>query len=275
MAIEIGLKSRRNFGFSALALASMLAVSACADTPDSEADALEGADAQGTNQAEDFEVAAAVDPGSDPGANKPGQVATIGDSWMANTLFTGNAISGALRRAGHPYQNYAVQGVMLLKNNLFGQSVINQAIRAVQQRHPKTIVMTGGGNDIIENATLSRDCGKSPIGNTCKAKLTEIRNAMTKLWRDMGANGVEDVVYIAYSSAAGSAPGAALESAKNLEQDCAGAEETLGIKCHFVPTEDIVKKGNLILDGIHPNQATNNRIAQRVYQVMTEGQTYR
>jgi len=282
MVIENALTKRRPVGFGALALASLLSFAACADSAESddvdavEADARAEADEQ--TGAPD-ELAAVAVAAADPGANHPNNVATLGDSWMSNTLFTGNAITGALARQGHRYQNYAVQGVMLLKDNIFGRSILNQGQRVINTNNSnkanprfKTIVITGGGNDIIENPSLQRDCGKRPIGDVCEKKLTEIEGAMVGLWERLGASGVKDIVYVAYSPAAGSAPAAAEASRDRLKVDCA---EATAVKCHFVDTTDIVSKSDLILDGIHPNQRTNNEIAQEVYRVLTEAQAYR
>jgi len=265
MVIKKSLKKHGNLGLRALALASTLVFSACAAEGESEADLAAGE--------EEPEVAAAVSEATDPGANQPGKVATIGDSWMANTLGTGNAITGALRRAGHPYTNYAVQGTMLLKNNIFGQSVINQARRAVATKRFKTIVMTGGGNDIIENATLQRDCARTPIGPDCTKKLKDIGDAMVQLWDAMGDNGIEDVVYVSYANAAGNAAGANIASAERLKVACAEATK---IRCHYVDTNPFVpNKGALLLDGIHPRRPINDQIAAEVYRVMEAEQTYR
>jgi hypothetical protein len=45
----------------------------------------------------------------DLGKGDGADVVTIGDSWMSNTLGTGNAIEGALSRlTRQPYRNYGV-----------------------------------------------------------------------------------------------------------------------------------------------------------------------
>lgn len=279
MVIENVLK-KRNFGFGALALMTALSLGACADA--GESDSIEDVEASAQADAEaqtgaPEELAAVATAAAGSKVNQPGTVATLGDSWMSNTLFTGNAITGALGRAGHRYRNYAVQGVMLLKDNLFGRSVRNQAVRALRDLpNLKTVIITGGGNDIIENAALQSACGRTPIGPACETKLKEIEAAMIQLWNDFGDGGVQDVVYVAYAQAAGSAPNAASASRDRLREDCAELTEKGGIRCHFIATDDIVpSKAQLILDGIHPTQASNNQIARKIFNELAATDSYR
>lgn len=254
----------RKFGLGAMALASALAFSACAADGDSEADPAASTDEQASGAADSAEDDLPV-----AEATAGTSIATVGDSWMHNTLGTGSAISGALKRKGVRLDNYAIQGVMLLKNNLFGRSVTsqiqNQVIRRGSSQY-KTVIATGGGNDIIENPSLQADCGKSPPGSRCQAKLEEIGKRWIQLWGQLGAAGVKDVVYVAYANAAGSAPGAAKDSGNKLAEIC---ESQTAIRCTFIDTNDVVPgKGALSLDGIHPTTSTNNKIAAKIIAAM-------
>jgi hypothetical protein len=81
----------------------------------------------------------------------------------------------------------------------------------------------------------------------------------------MGADGVEDVVYIQYSDDAGSTD----QSVRDARDAKPIAACTTGkIRCHSVPTTDAVK-GEL-QDGIHPTRAANDRIAKVIYDLMTQ-----
>lgn len=263
MVIET-LKKNRKFGLGTIALASAMALSACA------ADATESDEAvEGEQVAGDEEVTTAE-------ATRGTTIATVGDSWMNNTLGTGGAVDGALGRAGVRHDNYAVQGVMLLTRSLFGASITSQVDSKVVTRSGKSqykqVVITGGGNDIIQNAALERSCSASSASSsqfaTCAAKLTEIRNRMVDLWGKMGKAGVEEVIYIAYSPVAGSAPLAASSSAEALRPLCAAQT---GIHCTFIETKDIVRsKADLIADGIHPKRNKNDEIAAKVIRALKD-----
>jgi hypothetical protein len=94
---------------------------------------------------------------ADLGKGDGSDVVLIGDSWMSNTLQlegTGGGISPALIKvSGQRYRNYAVQGVMLLSFSTFGPAIPSQWDAAVRANSKiKTVVMTAGGNDIIQSA---------------------------------------------------------------------------------------------------------------------------
>jgi hypothetical protein len=208
------------------------------------------------------------------------KVATVGDSWMHNTLFTGTAISGALKRAGLRLDNYAAQGVTLLPPaNLFGTPVSTQIEKSVITRNGtsqyKTVIATGGGNDVILNAPLEQSCSASsatsPQFARCLAKLNEIFAKWEELWGKLGAAGVEDVVYVSYSNQAGSAPVANDYSNAKMTELCAKFDgESTSIRCTFVDGNDYVKsKLDLIFDGIHPKRAINDQIAKGVLAAMS------
>ena len=182
-----------------------------------------------------------------------------------NSLGTGDAIQGALRRLNKKYRNHAVQGVMMLSASLFGAAIPTQFDDAVlRNKDIKTVIMTGGGNDIIQTAGLQDDCKKG--GDACKEKLAEIADAMKKLWAKMATAGVQDLVYIGYSKDAGSSGEAASDPAMNgIKKVC--DEATLF--CHIIDSTPLVNK-QLILDGIHPTQAANDRMANAILTLMEQ-----
>ena len=65
----------------------------------------------------------------------------------------------------------------------------------------ETVIMTGGGNDILING-LSADCAAG--GEQCAAQLDKIGEGLRALWQQMADDGVRDVIHIQYSSDAGS-----------------------------------------------------------------------
>ena len=105
----------------------------------------------------------------DLGKGTGGDVVTIGDSWMDYVL-GGGGIQAGLDRAGTNYRHYALSGTQLLDGVIPRQYDRAKAANA----DIKTVLMTGGGNDIM----FSGACSTS---ESCAAKIKEI-----------GASGLHD-----------------------------------------------------------------------------------
>jgi hypothetical protein len=208
----------------------------------------------------------------DLGMGNGSDVVLLGDSWMSNTLQiegTGGGIAPSLIQvSGQPYTNYGVQGVMLLMADAFGPAIPTQYESAKQfQPGIKTVVMTGGGNDVIQNPTLQASCMMN--GPECKQLRLDIIDALDKLWSEMSDDGVQDVIYIRYSMAASSSMNSSMTDAgapPPPPQVCLKGP----IRCHSVDTTDLVAATDLAADGIHPLVTANQAIAQRVFDLMTK-----
>ncbi|HKP56989.1 MAG TPA: hypothetical protein VJV78_09725, partial [Polyangiales bacterium] len=203
-------------------------------------------------------------PRMDLGKGDGRDVITIGDSWMNNTLLTGTAIEGALDRLTmQPYRHYAVQGVLLLQASAFGPAIPSQYATAKRQDPDiKTVLMTGGGNDIIQNASVQSSCSSG--GEACKMKLMEISNALNELWTQMAADGVQDVVLIRYSDDAGSTDPTVRMMATTPPAICTSGK----IHCHSIASTEAVM-GDL-QDGIHPTRAANDRLAKVIWDYLVK-----
>ena len=224
----------------------------------------------GVDASEDATVdSGAAEMHPDLGKGNGSDVVLMGDSWMSNTLQiegTGGGIAPALMlAAGQPYRNYGVQGVMMLQADTFGPAIPTQyeTAKAVNPAI-KTVVMTGGGNDIIQNPTLQSDCQMG--GAMCKATLEQINQALDKLWTEMATDGVQDVVMIQYADNVGS-------TAQSLRGDGGVGTPAIcltgKIRCHAVDTTAAVMS-QIAADGIHPLQAANTRIATLVFNLMVQ-----
>jgi lysophospholipase L1-like esterase len=215
----------------------------------------------GSALAEDSGIAAsdamAMDPmREDLGEGDGTDVITIGDSWMS--LGTVGIQQSLVKISGQPYRTYGVGGTRLLNGQIPGQ--YDSAKRANPEI--KTVIMTGGGNDILQTG-MSSDCASG--GDGCRQQLVTIGEALTELWGQMGADGVQDVVHILYSSDAGSGVADSIRDAGEFERRCAEAP----LHCHLLPTDELVM-GDLRSDGIHPSDAAYDRIAMGVYELMKQ-----
>lgn len=57
-------------------------------------------------------------------------------------------------------KNYGVQGVLLLEDSpIFGKAIPTQWDKAVEENPDiKTVIMTGGGNDVIQETGMAQAC---------------------------------------------------------------------------------------------------------------------
>lgn len=197
---------------------------------------------------------AAEMPREDLGKGDGSDVITIGDSWM-NLGATGIQQS-LVRLSMQPYRTHGLAATRLL------DEVIPNQYATAKRQNPdiKTVVMTGGGNDIL---LTGAGADRSEAGPATRGQIDMIADRLVKLWDEMGADGVKDVVYIEYSRGGGSeaAVNYATEKIKPL---CDNFEAT---RCHWVDSDDYLMR-MLSADGIHPTGAGCDKIAMGLIQLM-------
>lgn len=233
-----------------------------------------GRDASTDASSSDASADAARDAGRDA-STRPDQgrgdgrdVVLIGDSWMDNNLVARPAGIGPslIEVAMRPYRNHAVEGSRMLERGLLLNGPIpsqfDDALR--ENMDIKTVVMTGGGNDVILDPGVSADCRRG--GERCQARLDEVGRALKALWDRMGAAGVDDIIHILYADVAG--------DVQNIEENnqavrnlCAAVTSA---RCHIFDSNEIVTMESQLADGIHPTVATNRRLATAIYEYMEE-----
>ena len=190
----------------------------------------------------------------DLGKGDGSDVVTIGDSWMS-IITNGGGIEGGLDRAGTSYRHYSVAGTLLLNGQIPGQYDQAKAINP----NILTVIMTGGGNDIM----FSNGCATK---EACTMAVQQIADGLDMLWSTMADDGVKDVIYIAYSKNAGTAPSDTRPDMAPIPKICT----TGRIRCHSVDTTDLVGPTDTV-DGIHPTLPACDAIAKRVMDLMESG----
>jgi hypothetical protein len=120
----------------------------------------------------------------------------------------------------------------------------------------KTVIMTGGGNDIMFT-------GGCDTKEACEMSVQRIADMLDELWTKMSEAGVQDVVYIQYSKNAGTAPSENRPAVSPTPTICL----TGPLRCHSMSTTELVAAGDTV-DGIHPTSAACDRIADAVVQLM-------
>jgi hypothetical protein len=191
----------------------------------------------------------------DQGMGDGSDVITIGDSWM-NLGFEGIQQS-LIEASGNRYRTYAQPGTQVLTGAIPGQ--YDSAVRA--NPNIKTVVMTGGGNDVLLTG-LSSACASGSM--SCLTQLERIMTAFDTLWAKMSTNGVLDVVLIHYASDAGDGVNPSLMHNERLMMHCGGVPAPM--RCHLLFTDDIVM--GQYQDGVHPTGAAYDRLGKAVFDLM-------
>jgi hypothetical protein len=195
-------------------------------------------------------------------------VVLLGDSYMDNTLAFegtgGGIVPSLLRESGQRYRNYAVQGTMLLMDNTYGRAIPTQWDSAKRaDADIKTVVMTGGGNDIIQSDALKASCMMG--GADCKELLTKETMRFDQLWTQMAEAGVQDIIRVMYATDGGTvAESLLMDPAVSSPPPICSAGK---VRCHFLQTTDLVM-GERAVDDIHPLQSANDRVAKALVELM-------
>ena len=196
------------------------------------------------------------EPRADLGKGDGKDVIAIGDSWMS--LGTRGIQQSLVAVSMQPYRTYGRGGTRLLNDQIPNQYAMAKMVGS----DIKTVVMTGGGNDIIQVPGLRMDC--TMMGMMCKQVVGMILDKLTMLWTQMSKDGVQDIVYVLYSNPEGNNVDFAQTDGDSARKRC--AEVPAPTRCHVLETLDIVMGD--IPDGIHPSAAGYDRVGKAVHELM-------
>lgn len=200
------------------------------------------------------------------------QVITIGDSIFA--------LSGELQDflesyAGETFRRYTISGAEL-KGGIIATDVYNQ-YNIAKNDNPNidTIVMDGGGNDILIPSIALFDpynCKTQwyqfgRLSSTCKNFIDDIYVDAVNLLNKMDADGVDNVIYLGYYYTKNgiflldSMEEAVDYGDMRLSQACRNSTAN----CTFIDPRSTIKDSNIIIDGIHPNTEGSRKLANLVW----------
>jgi hypothetical protein len=209
--------------------------------------------------------ASITSPRADLGKGDGSDVLMIGDSWMSLGSANSGIQGGILKASGQPYRANGIGGTTLLGGGLldafFASIPVQYAQAIAADPDVKTVIMTAGGNDILQTG-LQEDC--QMMGTACEAQVIKVLDALSKLWADMAGDGVQDIVYILYATPEGTSVDFALPSGDGAKKRCANVPAPM--RCHIVETLATVMGD--IPDGIHPSQVASDRIGKVVVDLM-------
>ncbi len=139
--------------------------------------------------------------------------------------------------------------------------------KAIKQGPIRTVLMDGGGNDILLSGR--KQC--KPYSQACADLIQEVKKESEKMRDKMIADGVEAVVWLGYYYTHGLLGGglnkAADEGARVTEEACRTQEKP---KCYYVDPREAFKgkPGLIMVDGVHPTNAGSKVLANLIWDTM-------
>jgi hypothetical protein len=195
------------------------------------------------------------------GKVKADEVVFIGESFIAQTGAIPRLTSQLARDAGtigmnESYRSSAVSGTQLTTNEIPMQYASAKSAGPI-----KVILMDGGGNDLL----FSSRCASS-FDASCK----EIVTVVDTLFKQMGPDGVTDVVYFFYPDPMGI--GASIKDAMDIlrpemKKLCDG---TTDVRCVWVDQRESWNGhyDTYTSDGIHPTEEGATASAKQIWDAM-------
>lgn len=179
-------------------------------------------------------------------------VVTLGDSWMAYS-FVGGIQAALVKVSKQPYRRYGLPGARVLSGDIPNQYQLARSLGVV-----RTVVMTGGGGDLI-GANAPGDCDMG--GPACRLQIDRILERLDVLWTQMSNDGVENVIYVGYSRGPGDM-GVDYGTIRG-KSHCDQAR----LRCHWLDSDKVINH-ELRQDKIHPTDPGFEKLGQAIYDLM-------
>lgn len=186
---------------------------------------------------------------------------TAGDEGIRRGVESRARDEGALAEDDE-YRPYYAPGTQILNGQIPGQ------YDAAKAADPSidTVIMDGGGND-IQGSYPECLSDPPPENPDCVQVFDDMIATLETLWAEMETDGVAHVVFFYYPRLPD--PGAAANidySAPRIQSSCDAFGSTLS--CHFVDPRDAFEGEPYIDDGIHPNAAGQDVLAELLWDEM-------
>jgi len=226
-------------------------------------------------------------PDCERGVTTASSVLLIGDSYIdLNLKAFGTELERLAREEGslpegQKYVDRSVSGSQMAGVSLLGLIPDQYAFENNSDGHIKTVVMDGGGNDVLVGNRSCIDNQAPPQNASCVDTLDGVLSTLADLYAQMAADGVENVVYFFYPHL----PGGGLGGNKELTNqtidyaiDREGSDNAVTVcdnaplNCVFVDTRGLFPAEAVeFQDGIHPTVANTQKISGSVWQAMKAG----
>ncbi len=208
--------------------------------------------------------------------------ARVADADNDQVVFLGDsifALSGELQDnledyAGETFRRYTLSGAEL-KGGIIATSIYDQYEIAKQDNgNIDTIVMDGGGNDILIPAIFldPYNCKTNwwqfgRLSRKCRNFVDDQYVDAVNLLNRMDAEGIDNVIYLGYYYTKD-----ALLWLDSLEEAVDYGDLRLGqacafstANCQFVDPRSSIRDSDIILDGIHPTSSGSRKLANLIW----------
>jgi hypothetical protein len=221
--------------------------------------------------------------------SKGAELALLGDSWinyplgefLAPRMATRARSDGALAQ-GDSYNDQAVAGTSLASGGVGlipDQWPSAKAAAQTAGTSVKFAIMDGGGNDVLLGNSICLDNGQMRDQNaTCQKTVMDATLAGKMLQTKMKMDGVGQVVYFFYPHVPAGGWDVLDYSLPMAKSVCEGQNDD-NYQCYFVDTRDafqgVGNTGQAMAaligpDGIHPNAAGDDVLADLLWKTMKE-----
>lgn len=194
------------------------------------------------------------------------EVVLLGDSWWALS-----SIHPMLEaHTGSKYtRTHYLSGVSMTFPNAFGPPIPTQYDAAKVAGPIKTVIMDGGGNDVLlhPSGALSFSPCYGQITAECMRTIEDVVATYDTLIQRMVADGVQDIVIFYYGYLPDSNYDAVMDLGADLGRVPCDAVEA----CHFVDVRDDFRGHEtqyIGIDGIHPTPAGAQVVADAIAEVL-------
>ncbi|MEM1154378.1 MAG: SGNH/GDSL hydrolase family protein [Pseudomonadota bacterium] len=199
------------------------------------------------------------------------QVITLGDSIFQ---LSGELQANLEAEAGETFRRYTQSGAELNGGTLAPSVYEQYSIALSDNPNIDTIVMNGGGNDILIPAIIGDPYGCRTqwwkfgrLSSSCRNFIDDIYVEAVNLLNDMAADGVDDVVYLGYYYTKGFVDN--LEEAVDYGDGALGrACDNATVRCTFVDPRSTIRDRDIIADGIHPASSGSQKLADLIWPVL-------
>jgi len=215
----------------------------------------------------------------EPGPTQGNSVLLIGDSYLdLNNKNFGTELQRLAKAAGalgasDKYTDRSISGTQMVGGFLGAPIPQQYANENNSDGHVTTVIMDGGGNDVLLGQRSCIDREAPPANQDCVKTITAAMAAAKTLLAKMADDGVENVVYFFYPHLPGGGLGGNKElSNKTLDYAIPLVKQTCEeapLNCVFVDSRGLFGDApEDFQDGIHPIVENNNKIAGAVWQAM-------
>ena len=196
------------------------------------------------------------------------EIVTVGDSIYDQS---GEIQLFLEQKAGQTFRNYNQSGAKLTGGSLATAVNVQYVDAKTTDANIATMVMNGGGNDILLPAILSGDpyrCKitwyRKSLSSKCKNLIDDVYVDSVNLMNKMNVDGIQNIIYLGYYHTTGKRVNLNQAVDYGVERLTAACANT-SANCTFIESRDTVLATDVLDDGIHPTTSGSHKLADLIW----------